>query len=71
MIVTRGLGLGKLGAICAAGLGMDRADFGGGGAWRTRPESAPRRTTLARAAQDDRDLAEILPALIGALHANR
>jgi len=27
------LGLGKLGAICAAGLGMDRGDFTGGGSW--------------------------------------
>ena len=71
MIVARGLGLGRLGAICAAGLGMDRGDFTGGGSWGTPQEGKPRKSAMATAAQDDRDLAELLPALIGALNANR
>lgn len=67
MIVARGLGLGSYGGpIPTAGLGKIAAFIiGGGGSFQSneRPRSLP----TATKAQDARDLAEILPAIIGVL----
>lgn len=68
MIPTRGLGRGGVGALVMAGLGR-RNDFigAGGGFWSS---GSVRKRPRGSAEKDERDLAEILPAIIGALNAH-
>lgn len=70
MIASRGLGIGRHGALVAAGM-CRRADlmYGGGGGL---PATPGRKFEIAALAwRDERDLVEIMPALIGVLNAKR
>lgn len=70
MIVARGFGRGGYSTVIpASGLGRHSGFFGGGGGgWQTA--GTPRRLPTGTTAQDARDLAEILPAILGVLYGN-
>ena len=69
MIVARGYAAGGIGSIVAGGLCKKDGFIGaGGGSWSYRGRG--RGLPTGTATQDQRDLIEILPAIIGALNAS-
>lgn len=70
MIVARGFAVGGVGSIVAGGLCRANYFIGGGGgsfSFDDRGRGLP----IGTARHDERDLLEILPAIIGALNASR
>jgi hypothetical protein len=70
VIVARGFAVGGIGSIVAGGLCRANYFIGAGGGSFSFDDRG-RRFPTGTARQDERDLLEILPALIGALNASR